>query len=297
MSFEAVVGVVSSLTVTTDILAAIGARLGTIGSEEATDPQVIAAIDAVLAAAGVPSLKDLTPLQRDRLRTDIRGHFRQMADFLDDPDRPPGWSHADPAALDDQGRASMIIPSLLERAAPQLADTTWLLDVGAGAGWLSIAATGRWSRCSVVGIDPWPLAIRQARHNVVEAGLEDRIGLRVQDVVDLDDVDCYDCAWVPSTFLPERVLIAAMPKIFTALRPGGWIVLGRYEPPEGDLLARATTAWRTVRDGGSHLDSGRAAGMLESVGFASVGPLDRTWLAPIGFVIGQKPRLPDEDRG
>lgn len=118
-----------------------------------------------------------------------------------------------------------------------------------------------------------------------DAGLADRITLR--NVTALDDVDTYDCAWVPTFFLPEKVLTDALSKIVQALRPGGWVVLGRFEPLP-DPLAQATTALRTIRSGGTTLDVERATDLLRDAGCTSIRSLERMGPLPIGFVIGQK---------
>lgn len=287
MSFDEVLGVFSGLAAKTDALAALGARLGLTDPGPEADPRVVAALDAVLAAAGVPDLDALAPQQRAMLGAGIRSFFRQSGDLLDDPTRPPGWNYTDALVLDGQGRASMMIPSLLQGAVPELAGITSFLDVGAGVGLLAIAAASVFTQSSVVGIDPWEPALERARTNVRDAGLESRIVLRNQSALDLDDVDSYDCAWVPTFFLPETSLPAALEKVFGAARHGGWVVLGRYEPPP-DALARATMALRTIRDGGCLLSSDQAVEQLVAIGCEEVRPIERTWAAPIGFVIGRK---------
>jgi len=45
---------------------------------------------------------------------------------------------------------------------------------------------------------------------------------------------------------------------------------------------------RTIRDGGSVLDSGGAAELLRGAGCQDVHPLVRTWPIPFGFVTGRK---------
>jgi tRNA A58 N-methylase Trm61 len=156
-------------------------------------------------------------------------------------------------------------------------------------GWLAIAAANLWPSTKVVGVDVWEPALDRARTNVKEAGLDDRITLRNQDVTELDDVDAYDCAWVPTFFLSEGELVTALAKIMNALRAGGWVVLGRFEPAP-DPLARATTAMRNVRAGACTLDAERSTELLRDAGFAPVRDLERAGPAPIAFVIGQKPR-------
>jgi hypothetical protein len=107
-------------------------------------------------------------------------------------------------------------------------------------------------------------------------------------MLDLDDADRYDCVWVPSFFFGPEVLAKALPKIIAATMPGGHVVMAHYEPPP-DPLPRATMRLRTIRDGGSVLDSGGAAELLRGAGCQDVHSLARTWPIPFGFVTGQKP--------
>jgi predicted O-methyltransferase YrrM len=134
----------------------------------------------------------------------------------------------------------------------------------------------------------WEPALDRARTNVKEAGLDDRITLRNQDVTALDDVDAYDCAWVPTFFIPDDALPAGLERIARAVRPGGWIVLGRFEPPPSPL-AQATTTLRTIRSGGSILDVEHATDLLENAGCTSIRSHEPKGPLPMGFVIGQKP--------
>jgi predicted O-methyltransferase YrrM len=139
-----------------------------------------------------------------------------------------------------------------------------------------------------VGIDTWQTALERAHTNVKEAGLDDRITLRNQGVAAVDDVDAYDCAWVPTFFIPEDVLANAVPNLLNSLRPDGWIVLGRFAT-RPDPLARATMELRTVRSGGCTIDAARSSELLETAGCRSVHELALPGPMPMGFVIGQKP--------
>jgi protein-L-isoaspartate O-methyltransferase len=287
MSFEEVMAAVSPLLAATDALAAIGAELS-LKSSGAGDPAFVSALDSVSAAAGLPDLDALAPQQQAMALNIVRLYFAMANELLNDPGRPAGWMYTDPLVLEGMGRGSMMIPPILA-AAPEFESVSSLLDVGTGVGWLAIAAANLWPSTTVVGVDVWEPALDRARTNVKEAGLDDRITLRNQDVTELDDVDAYDCAWVPTFFLPEGALITALAKIMNALRAGGWVVLGRFEPA-ADPLARATMAMRNVRAGGCTLDAERSIELLRDAGFASVRDLERAGPAPIAFVIGQKPR-------
>jgi SAM-dependent methyltransferase len=218
----------------------------------------------------------------------IRMALHQASDLLDDPGRPPGWTFTDQAILQGWGRGSAMVPGILAAAVPELADLRSFLDVGSGVGLLAIAAAGVWPQATVVGIDVWGPSLEAAAANVRAAGLSDRITVRDQDVVTLDDSDAYDCAWFPTFFVTEPVLEAAMPRLYRALRPGGWLVLGRMASPP-DPLAQAVSRLRTIRSGGTDFDAKRLVAGLEAVGCAAVRTVPRQGPAPMEYVIGQRP--------
>lgn len=285
MAFEDVMATVMQMLTATEAVAAIAAELSLRSSGRAADPGIETALAGVSAAAGV-DLGALEPSQQAMLLNFIGVSFRQVEDMLSDPARSPGWVFTDPVVLEGVGRSSMVIPSLLV-AAPELANVTSLLDVGVGVGWLAIGATSAWPTANVVGIDVWEPSLDRARANVSAAGLDSRIELRNQDVTTMSDVDVYDCAWIPTFFIPEKDLSAAVSKTVDALRPGGWVVLGRFETPPNPLAA-ATSVLRTTRSGGSNLDVEQTTDLLRGAGCTSIRALDRTGPLPIAFVIGQK---------
>jgi SAM-dependent methyltransferase len=285
MPFEDVMTTVSRWLVATEALAAVGAELALM--QEPGHPDVAGALQAVSAAAGLPDLGELPPPQREMLIGLIRMGLHQAADLLDSPGRPPGWTFTDPAILQGWGRGSTVVPGALAASAPELAGVRAFLDVGTGIGRLAIAAAGVWPEAAIVGIDTWGPALEAAAGNVRAAGLADRITIRDQDVTALDDVDAYDCAWFPTFFATEAVLDAAMPRLCRAVRPGGWLVLGRMAPPP-DPLAQATFALRTIRGGGAEFDAKRLITSLETVGCTAIRVLPRQGPAPLEYVIGQR---------
>jgi SAM-dependent methyltransferase len=240
----------------------------------------------VLAAAGVTDVDGLEPQQRAMMAGLIRTMFAQSADLLGCPTREAGWSYTDPVVLEGVGRGSMMMPTLL-RGSGELNGVSSFLDIGTGAGLLAVSAARVWPECTVTGIDVWKPSLELARRNVTAAGLDHRIEIRHQDMLDLDDVDRYDCVWVPSFFFGPEVLGAALPKIIAATMPGGHVVMAHYEPPP-DPLPRSTMRLRTIRDGGSVLDAGGAAELLRGAGCQDVHALTRTWPIPFGFVTGRK---------
>ena len=286
MSMQEMTAVITRFQVATDALAALGARLG-MGDGDTVAPEILAALDEVLAAAGVTDVDGLEPQQRAMMAGLIRTMFAQSADLLGHPTRDAGWSYTDPVVLEGVGRGSMMMPTLL-RGSGEFTDVSSLLDIGTGVGLLAVSAARVWPACTVVGIDVWKPALELARRNVSAAGLAGRIEIRQQDVLDLDDVDRYDCVWLPSFFFGRDTLAAALPRIVAATQPGGYVVMAHYEPPP-DALPRTTMRLRTIRDGGSVLDADGAAELLRGAGGKDVHPLTRTWPVPVGFVVGQKP--------
>jgi SAM-dependent methyltransferase len=286
MSFEQVMGTVQGMLTTTDALAAIAARLSLGNGAAESDPDVGASLEAVWAAAGLPDLESLEPQQQAMVLSMIRLYFAQADDLLREPGRAPGWTYTDPLVLEGFGRGSMMVPTMLAND-PDLANVTSLLDVGTGIGLLAVSAASVWPGATVVGIDVWEPALERARANVHGAGLDGRITLRNQDVGEIDDVDAFDCAWVPTFFIPEKTLSEATPRIARALRSGGRIVYGLFSPPPNPL-ARATTELRTTRSGGCNLDDDRAGELLRGAGFTDIRTLVPPGPAPLKCVVGCK---------
>jgi hypothetical protein len=289
MSFEDVMGNLSKWRTATEALAALGAQLELDESGTQAPPEIAAALRAVLVAAGIGDLDDLAPQQRASALALVRLTVRSAADLLAEPARAPGWSYTDSVILDGWGRASMMVPTIIAGSHPDLGDVEAFLDVGTGVGLLAVAATNVWPRSSVVGIDRWDTSLDHARAHVDQFKLSERITLREQDLVDVDDVDAYDCIWVPTFFMSEDALAKSLPGLVRATRPGGWIALGRFQPPP-DPLAEATNTLQTIRDGGHHLDAKRAIELLEDARCISVHAAARTMPVPLELILGQKPR-------
>lgn len=281
VSMQEVMSAVGRLQCAADALAAVGARAA---DTEGTMPaEVAAAVDDVLAAAGIPDLSELPPPQRAMVAAYVRSAFGQATDVLGAPTKL-SWSYTDPAVLEGQGRGSTMMPTFINQTG-EIGEVASFLDVGTGVGWLAVGATQVWPGCTVVGIDTWEPALERARNNVAEAGVADRIELRNQSVADLDDTDRFDLTWVPSFFLSAETLIAAAERILAATRTGGQVVVGRYNPPP-DPLAEAALRLRTVRDGGSWLPTEEIVGILESAGWSDVRQLPTP--PTFSFIAGRK---------
>ena len=122
----------------------------------------------------------------------------------------------------------------------------------------------------------------------MQAGLDQRIELRQQDVIELDDVDAFDCAWVPTFFVTEERLEGSLPSLFRSLRPGGLVALGRMRTAP-DPLAEATSSLRTIRAGGVELDTKRAVELLEQAGFVTEEATPSGLPIPLELILGRRP--------
>lgn len=287
MSFETVMGALSPWMVGAEALAAVGADLQRAEGAAVPAP-VTEAVGAIRAAAGLGDVAEIPAPQRAMLLGIIRLTLHQALDVLDHPDRAPGWTFDAPAILDGWGRGSAMVPALLAAAHPDLASVGRFLDVGTGVGLLAVAAATVWPDSEIVGIDPWPPSLARARANVGAAGLGDRITLREQRLADVAEVETFDCVWVPTFFLSEEDLGSGVKTAVSAVRPGGWIVLGRNrEMPVA--LANAVATLRVVRAGGTPLAADPAIALLEGVGCTDVHVPALPPHVPIEFVLGRRP--------
>jgi len=297
MAYDQMMGVTAPLIAGAEAAAALAARMKLDATGEAGDPDVRAALDRVVAALAVPGLfEDLDNAQRQATVGTVTSFLKQALELIENPGRARGWVYTDPIVLQTQGQSSGAVPPLIARIAPSLDGLdealarggARVLDIGSGVATLSVSCCRVWPAVSVVGLDPWEPAMNIATANVVAAGLQDRITLRPIGIEDLTDTDVFDLAWIPAPFLSRSVLETGIPIVVRSLRPGGWLVLGRYAAPR-EALAQALADLRTVRGGGAVLSDEEAVALLERGGLAKVHAVPSDWSAPIRFVAGQRP--------
>ena len=288
MAFEDVMKQLSAWQLSVEALAAVGAGLALNQSGEAAPPEIRTALRAIAEAAGLGDLDELPPPQQAVALSVVRMTLRSALDLIDDPAREIGWRYTDPAILEGWGRGSTMVPMLIAAGLPELGEVQSFLDVGTGVGLLAVAAANVWPSASIVGIDVWEPSLERARANVAHANLDDRVTLRSQDATRIDDTDAFDLVWVPTFFLMDDVLADAMPVLFQATRPGGWIALGRFVAPP-DPLIEATHALRTLRSGGETIDAKRALELVENAGFEDVHVAPRPGPVPLELIVGRKP--------
>ena len=296
MGYEQVMKVTAPLIAGAEAAAALAARMQLDALDGAGDPDVRAALDRVVSTLADPSMfADLNETQRQSTVGTVTSFLKQALELIQNPGRAGGWVYTDPVVLQTQGQSSGAVAPLIARVAPVLdgldaalaRNGARILDIGAGVAALSISFCQVWPAVSVVGVEPWEPAMKLAAANIAAAGLEDRVTMRSIRIEELIGSDEFDLAWMPAPFLPRSALETGVPVVARSLRPGGWLVLGRYAAPDA-ALPQALAELRTVRGGGTPLSDDEAVALLAGGGLAKVHAVPSDWSAPIRFVAGQR---------
>jgi len=250
-------------------------------------------VSGVLDALGVREpLVELPPGELEALLAELRV-FAASHGRLAAPVPPePGWAPASPELIQAAGAVSAGLPRFLERAVvPRLAGLSErlgargarFLDIGAGAGALSIQMARTWPELAVVGIEPWAPALQLARANVHAAGLEQRIELRAERGERLADESSYELAWIPAFFVAEPLLDVVLGRVRRALRADAWLLLPVLRA-EASALAASVVRLRTALWGGSALTLGEAAARLAAAGFIDLQSFASTPTSATGLL-------------
>jgi len=293
MSFESLMGVVQRLNASTEALAALGAELRLRREGAQADPGTRQLLQDILRGIDPSLLDGVSPQQEAVALVVIGAAFHYAVDLLEHPARAPGWLHRDPAVLQTIGRMSSRIVHQIDAFAAQrpalhktLTSSGAFLDIGTGVGWLAIEAAQVWPALKVVGIDIWEPSLQLARANIATTGMQERVALRTQSIVDLDDKEAFTVVWYPAPFLPLEIAPAAMENSYRALVPGGWLVFGMF-PPQPDPLGEALRALRTVRCGGYPWKAPEVEERLRRLGFEEVETFAPGSVSTL--VVGRKP--------
>jgi SAM-dependent methyltransferase len=249
--------------------------------DRGTSGPLSSAAHGVMTASGLGELLaalDDLPISPEELRAMAAAPLLQGAAVLGDPDYQ-GWAAAQSdEALVAQGRASgaaamlfarVVLPHFGDLADRLAAPGARMLDVGTGVGGLAVGFAETFPELHVTGIDVMPRVLEAARGHVAGSAASARVELRVQDVADLTDEDCYDLAWIPAPFVPEPAFRAGVRRMAAALRPGGMLMIG-HGRLEGADLDVALTRFKTVMYGGTPLDAASALDLLSEQGLTSV---------------------------
>ena len=208
----------------------------------------------------------------------IRATLRQALDLAEHPRRSEGWNFDDPVLLNGQGRSSMVISRMIcgfagreETVGASLsAEGARFLDVGSGAGWISIAMARAFAGLKVDGIDIHAPALAVARQNLAETGLNERISFHERDVLDAADMGPFNSIWLPLMFLPDAVARQAITILADRLTPGGYLFVGNFRLSE-DALPSALARLQATRAGGRVWEATELRALGEAEGLVQVG--------------------------
>lgn len=280
----------------TNALVALGLAIDARVRGTTLDGDTARRTEAVLSELGISdvvantSARELAPVLAG-----IRADLLSGGKLLSEPSESS--RHLEDGMRQAFGDVSAGFPLLLKRLiAPLLADLperlespgATFLDIGVGVGALSIAMLRQWPGLKVVGVDPMPEAIAQARSNVMAAGLDDRIELRTGLGQDITEENAFDLVFVPSAFIPEPQVRAIVARGHAALRPGGWLLLAMVKPGP-DALGEALARFRTGIFGGTVFEKDAARDCVEQCGYVETRMLPGPAGAPVAFVVGRKP--------
>jgi SAM-dependent methyltransferase/AcrR family transcriptional regulator len=262
---------------------------------------------AVLAAAGLvhpgptldPALR-LTGGPIGRARVDARLAALRQAVAVAAGDTMTSWAEQSDEVLLRQGNASAgtgyalatnLVPALDGLAARLDLRGARMLDVGTGVGALALAVARTLPRVEVVGIDVAARPLALAATAIAAApDVADRVSLRQQDVAELTDRDAFDLVWLPAPFLGVAAFQAGLARVSTALRPGGWVVVGT-NPWPNDRLAATVAKWNAVRGGGNDYDTEAVAEALTAAGLGEQGTFPTVPGGPV-LVAARRPLTP-----
>jgi protein-L-isoaspartate O-methyltransferase len=206
------------------------------------------------------------------------------------------WSDQSDQALLAQGVTSaygarafaqLILPAMGDLGSRLAAPGARMLDVGTGVAALAVAFARVFPQLHVLGIDVLDRPLELARQNIAAGDVAARVTVRKQDVAEFADDTGFDLAWLPAPFVRHPAVQAGLPRVAAALRPGGWVFVGRGKfggTPAEDALTRL----KTLVYGGTPLDEAEASDLLRGAGLTSVRPVPTPEGAP-GITIGQKP--------
>lgn len=292
MSYATLYAAMARLNVQLTAMAALGAEMKLRVAGEAGDPQIRPLLQEITDALGPGLLDDMKDGEEEGALGLLQTFFRDASSLIDAPGATPGWTHSDPVILRALGRSSRsnvfsILALLPDRPALAAAidGGKRFLDIGTGVGEVAMTAARIWPHLHVTGIDLWEPSLAIARESLAASDLGDRVELRRQDVADLADRDAFDLAWLPAPFIPGPVVERAIGRLWQAMAPGGWLVVGLFAIPS-EPLPGAVAKLRTLRGGGRPWAPGEMVALMEQAGF-----IDVECPPPTGMVrvIGRRP--------
>jgi SAM-dependent methyltransferase len=284
----------SQLGVSLDALAAVAAHLRI----QAEGIEVDSAIRDLLSSVASDVLgvsESVGRAEQQAIIGMVRAFIYQAEDLISHPGRAAGWHDTNETLLQGLGQASGGIVRAFEVAGakyPSLGVTLQrsdavFIDVGTGTGWLAIAVARTFPALRVVGVDILAEALNLARRNIDDAGLTERVELRLIDAAKLEP-ESADVIWLPMPFLPKDVIDDVLRGARRALRSGGWLLPGTFPGPGSSLAERLMTI-RTLRSGGYPWTADEMCARLSDLGFAEAREVERQWPMPVRLYAATKP--------
>jgi precorrin-6B methylase 2 len=288
----------NDLNTSAGALAALTAALNARASGCPLAPNVEQAVQGVLDVLGVRLASEQLPLAELRatlaeIQVYAASHQQLTAPEL----AASGWTPGSAQLIQAAGDVSAGLPRVLEQlVVPRLEGLAErlrspggrFLDVGAGAGALSIQMARTWPELAIVGIEPWAPALELARASVRAAGLDRRIELRAASGEGLTDEAGYDLGWIPSLFIAQSLLDAVLARVNRALRPGAWLILPVLRA-EAASLAASVVRLRAALWGGSAPSLGEATARLAAAGFVDLQSFSSAPSSTTGLLAGRRP--------
>lgn len=204
------------------------------------------------------------------------------------------WANAARLQIAQEQRAVTreVACALLDRL-PEAPHLRRILDLGGGPGLVAIALAEHLPAIEGAVFE-YPLAAEVARENIAAAGLGKRLHAIGGDL-DHDDIGSgYDLIWCSSVLHFVHDLPATLQRLYTALRPGGVLLVCQAEvPEEREAAARVVPYYLHMRLQGRHvLAQGELAGRLAALGFRTVEQINGLHfpVTPVNAVIARKPK-------
>jgi ubiquinone/menaquinone biosynthesis C-methylase UbiE len=292
MSYSDALKTTQGLIRNAETLAVLGTLCGAKAGEKSVNEAISSKLTAVQQAIDPHLLNDIGEEDARFLHLTVRANLRRALDLVEAQDNAARWEFDDPTILQAQGKSSRIITRLISSFAERtqvLSDrldrSARFLDVGSGTGWISITMAERWPSLFVDGFDIHVPALQLAEENRTASAVSERVHFLNRDITDLSEESKYSAAFIPIMFIPQPIIELALPVLFRAIEPGGWLFVAGFRPPEEPLM-RALNDLQTTLFGGRVWEEDEATALISHHGFQVVEDIGCD--TPINLFAAQK---------